>query len=468
MKKKLQAMLAKKEARKAELGTKAGSATDVAELRNINTELEVLNSEISELRSLIDAMPDEGEQRQKESKQTEDTGMKNINSKLDSLNAEISELRGKLEATPNEDEAMIDDNKEQRGKESDMRGRSPIGKTRVLGTYGVGSTQSGSSARTADKYDTPEYRSSFMDYVLKGVRADGLEFREDATTTTGDIGAVIPTTIMNKVIEKMKDFGSIFKRITVSNVKAGLKLPVSSIKPTANWIAEGLVADKQKKSIQGSVVFAYYKLQIRVALTLESDLVSLPVFEKTVSDNISEAMVIGIETGIVSGNGIGQPLGISNDTDIPAAQVLDVKVVDIGKYQTWTSIIAKLPRRYRSKAVIIMNDLDWNKYVVGMVDANGQPVARTTYGLDAIQQERFLGREVIPVEDYLPSIDDADAGDVFAIICSLGDYIVNSNMQITYKRYFDENSDEWISKSTMIVDGKLGDKNGVLLLKKKT
>jgi len=58
-KKKLQAMLAKKEARKAELATKANASEDVKELRGINTELEGLNAEIVELRSMIDAMPDD-------------------------------------------------------------------------------------------------------------------------------------------------------------------------------------------------------------------------------------------------------------------------------------------------------------------------------------------------------------------------------------------------------------------------
>ncbi len=58
-KKKLQAMLAKKEARKAELATKANASEDVKELRGINTELEGLNTEIVELRGMIEAMPDD-------------------------------------------------------------------------------------------------------------------------------------------------------------------------------------------------------------------------------------------------------------------------------------------------------------------------------------------------------------------------------------------------------------------------
>jgi len=59
MKKKLLALLAKKEARKNEIVTKSASTEDVAELRAINTELEALNAEIAELRSMIEAIPDE-------------------------------------------------------------------------------------------------------------------------------------------------------------------------------------------------------------------------------------------------------------------------------------------------------------------------------------------------------------------------------------------------------------------------
>ena len=59
MKKKLLALMAKKEARKAELLTKSGTTEDITELRGINTELETINSEINELRDMIAAIPDE-------------------------------------------------------------------------------------------------------------------------------------------------------------------------------------------------------------------------------------------------------------------------------------------------------------------------------------------------------------------------------------------------------------------------
>ncbi|MFZ5816295.1 MAG: phage major capsid protein [Bacillota bacterium] len=321
--------------------------------------------------------------------------------------------------------------------------------------------------RVVDKFDTTEYRKAFMDYVTRGVKGDHLEFRADATTGTGDIGAIIPTTILNRIVEKMEDVGRIWSRVTKTGVQAGVQIPISTAKPTATWVAAGTMSDKQKKTVSGYISFSYYKLQCRVAVELVAGTVALPLFEATIANNIAEAMVKAIEEAIISGSGAGQPLGIVNHTNIPAAQVVEVAAADFSKWKTWTGLLGKVPRAYRSGVALIMNDADWNTHIVGMVDANGQPVARVTFGLDGTMQERFLGREVIPVEELLPSIDTAVAGDVVAILVRLEDYMVNSNMAITYRRYFDENTDEWVSKATMIADGKLADPNGVVLIKLK-
>lgn len=341
---------------------------------------------------------------------------------------------------------------------------APVGTTRLIGTYVAGSSQK-QEQRSVDRYNTPEYRSAFMDYVQRGIKSDTIEFRVDSTTGTGDIGAVIPTTILDSIIEKMKDYGTIWAKINKTSILGGVEQPTSALKPVATWTTPGTLSDKQKKTT-GSITFSYHKLQCRVAVELVAGTVALPVFESTIADNIYEAMIVALEQSIISGSGNGQPLGIAKDTAIPAAQIVTVDATDLGEYDTWTALLAKLPRSYRNGAVIIMNDADWNKYIVGMVDANGQPVARTTYGLDGTQIERFLGKEVIPVEEYLPSIDDALSGDVIGIVCKLKSYTVNTNMQMTFKRYFNEDTDEWISKSTMIADGKLSDKHGALLIKK--
>jgi HK97 family phage major capsid protein len=318
--------------------------------------------------------------------------------------------------------------------------------------------------RTAEENEL-EYRKAFMNYVLKGEEIKQ-ETRASVTTMTTDIGAVIPNTVLNQIIENLKSYGNIFSRITITNIQGGVSIPVSSTKPTATWIAEGTVADKQKKTVTGTVTFNYYKLQCRTAVTLEASTTSLAIFESTLTDNIYEAMIIAIETAIINGTGVKQPLGIINSTTLTPAQKISIKQEELTKWDTWCDVFAKVPLTKRNGISIILNSETYEGDLLGMTDSTGQPIARTTYGLDGAESYRFKGKEVIQVVDYLPSFQAAAAGKVFGIICNLKDYMLNTNLQMTVKRYFDEDTDEYITKATTIVDGKMSDTQGVILLVK--
>ena len=398
----------------------------------------------------------------------------NLRKRLQEIEARKAEIRDLLE---NDEKADLDtlekELKELADEEKELRQRLDVAASIEAGAAPearvVDSTPMQKAVvepRAVDRYDTMEYRRAFMEYVTRGVKNDILEFRQDETTLPGDIGAVIPTTILNRIVEKMEEVGRIWSRVTKTSVQGGLEIPVSTVKPTAVWLAAGEVADKQKKTVNATISFSYHKLQVRVAVELVASVVALPIFEQTIADNIAEAMVKALDKAIISGTGTGQPLGIVNH-NVPSARIVSLAPSEFGQYTTWPAVFAKVPRPYRSGVVLILNDADWHKHIVGMVDSTGQPVARVNYGLDGSIEERFLGREVIAVEDLLPSIDEASVGDVVGILVRLEDYMVNSNMAITYRRYFDENTDEWISKATMIADGKLADPNGVVLIKKK-
>jgi len=388
------------------------------------------------------------------------------------INARKTEIRKMLEGTEKVDlDALGKELKALEDEEKELRAREEIAKGIQNGTVRtrtITTTQEPEQRTTeVDKYDTQEYRKAFMDYVTRGEKGQVLEFRADAVTSLTDVGAVIPTTILNKIVEKMSSYGQIWARVTKTAIQGGVQIPVASAKPTATWVAAGTMSDKQKKEVKGTISFSYHKLQCRVAVELVAGTVAMPIFESTITENIAEAMIKALEAAIINGTGVGEPLGITKDTTIPAAQIVEVALADISKYKTWTNLMGKMPRAYRSGMTLIMNDADWNNHIVGMVDSNGQPVARVTYGLDGTIAERFIGREVIPVEDLLPSADAAVAGDVIAILCKLPDYMVNSNMQLTYRKYFNEDTDEWIDKATLIADGKLADPNGVVLIKLK-
>ena len=98
-------------------------------------------------------------------------------------------------------------------------------------------------AENAKADDELEYRKQFMNYVLKGtpIRMENA----DETTVTTDVGSVIPTTIINRIVEKIETTGNILAKVTRTFYKGGVSVPTSSAKPEATWTTERGTTDKQ-------------------------------------------------------------------------------------------------------------------------------------------------------------------------------------------------------------------------------
>jgi len=307
-----------------------------------------------------------------------------------------------------------------------------------------------------DPLDSMEYRKAFMEYVTKGTDMPK-EFR--ANTLTSDAGVAIPTTTLNKVIDKLEATGMILPRVTRTAYKGGLRIPTSTVKPVASWVGEGQTSTKQKKTT-GFIEFAYYKLRCAVSVSLETDTMALSAFEAALVNNIAQAMVKGIEQAIISGSGSGQPTGIITAT-VPEDQEVEVATFD---YKTLQSIEDAIPVAYENGGVYVMSKKTFGKFA-GMVDNNKQPIARVNYGLNNPTERTLLGRPVICC-DYLPSYDAAEAGAVFAFVFRMEDYVLNTNYNITMKQYEDNETDDIVRKAIMLVDGKVVDNGSLVLLKK--
>lgn len=165
-----------------------------------------------------------------------------------------------------------------------------------------------------DPTNSIEYRSAFMNYVLHGEKMSANLTNSDEVTTTSDTGAVIPNTILNKIVEKMEKTGDILNKVTRTFYKGGATVPTSAAKPVATWTTERGKTDKQKKTL-GSITFSYFKLKCVVAVSIAVDTVTLDVFERTLTSNIAEAMVKALEKAIIAGEGASanQPEGILSD-----------------------------------------------------------------------------------------------------------------------------------------------------------
>lgn len=318
-----------------------------------------------------------------------------------------------------------------------------------------------------DMYDSAEYKTAFMRNVLNGSEIPSKFQNADANTKTSDVGAVIPTTTMQKIVEKMEAIGMVLPLVTRTNYKGGLAIPTSSVKPTATWVAEGATSDKQKKTT-GSIVFSYYKLRCAISMSLEVSVVTYPIFEAQFVQNVADAMVKAQESAIISGDGSGKPKGILAET-VVTGQNVDVAKANSITYADLVAAEAALPQAYDGSAVWCMTKKTFMTQVIGMVDSNKQPVARVNYGIAGKPEYSIFGRRVVLVGDYMDSYVAAPTADsIVAFIFDFNDYVLNTNYGVTVKRYTDETTDDEIMKAIALVDGKVIDKNSLVTITKKS
>lgn len=331
--------------------------------------------------------------------------------------------------------------------------------------------------RDADPYASMEYRRAFMKHAQTGAPIPAELFkRDDVPANTTDLGAIIPTTVLNEFINEIrKVYGQLFTKVRKLNIQGNLRVPISELQATARWITESTVSPRQNAGkINEYVEFGYNMLEIRVAQTLLSSIVSLDIFEREVVRIMTIAYMQAMDNGIVNGTGSGQMLGILNDPRVIATgNVVTMTAAQINNWTAWRkNFFAKLPLGYRNGEFIFpLATVD--AYLETMADSNNNPIFRQATGLEVNDGDsrnpngRFFGRNITLVEpDILPDFDSASSGDVIGIFWQPEEYAINTNMAFGMRRWFDEDRNEWVNKMLTVVDGKVLNPMGFWLIKK--
>lgn len=316
-----------------------------------------------------------------------------------------------------------------------------------------------------DYFDTPEYTKAFYDYVTRGVKTPGIVqpgmkpsyVRADQfTTVASDVPNFVPTTLMNEIIEKEEIYGEIWPLLTKINVQGGVEYNTADFDAEAKWVTETTPSEDQKLEDGDRIVFSYHMLEVRLAQSLLSSVTTLSAFQRKFPEVAAKAMLKALEQGYVNGTGSGQMTGILKDTRIPAENKISLTAEDISGWQPWhQKVKAKIKRPYNN-GMFLMNQGTFDSYIDGMVDTNGQPVARVTMGINGEETYRFMGKQVMIVpDDILPDFDTAESDGAFAIFTRPSDYVVNSNMGMRSVRWIDEESNQVKNKMQTIVDGKI-------------
>lgn len=333
-----------------------------------------------------------------------------------------------------------------------LDGPAPVNQAPQQVAPAQAATGSVDNADGEDPTNSLEYRRAFMNFVLKGepMNATGV-----TKTTDGD--AVIPQTVVDRIIQKLEAIGNILPLVTQTAYKGGVAIPVSLVKPTATWINEGAdVSSMTKHEVKktNSVVFSYYKLKVKVAITLEMDVMALSAFETMISNNIAEAINRALEAAIINGTGSGQPKGILAETP-ESGQAVETAGTTVA-YGDLITAEAALPLAYENGAVWCMSKKAFMRFA-GMVDDVGQPIGRVNYGINGAPERTLLGRKVV-LNDNVANA----AGGVIAFLFNFKDYVLNTNLGMTVKTYEDNDTDDKVTKAVMLVDGKVVDKNSLV------
>lgn len=430
MKKILEKRLARLMAKKNTLTERAKTTSDVAELRQIQENLEDLNADIAETQEQLDELKEEPTPAS--------------------------------EPTPAPAPVPAD---------GDTRGVNP------LATYGLAG---GHKRENDEQFSSMEYRKAFMEYVQRGTpippdviqRAGG----DKGTTLTTELGMIIPTTIMNEFIKDVsKVYGQIYSKVRKLNIKGGVKFPISKLKANFTWINETTVSDKQKAGeIKEYIEFSYNIGEIRVAESLLAQVVTLALFESEIVRIMVEAYVEMMDKVIISGTGVGQPLGILRDPRVlnNEGHIIEMTAAQFADWTAWRkNLFAKIPLSKRGKGEFLFTAGTVEANLLTMTDGNNRPIFKEATSLsvgESATNGSFYGRSVTFVEpDVIADFDTAASGDVVGIYWVPTDYAINTQLQFGMKRWFDEDTNEWINKGLTIVDGKMVDVSGCYLIKKK-
>lgn len=403
--------------------------------------------------------------------------VKTIGSEIEKVNEEIKEAEEQLKEVEKDEEKEVE-----KENEENRSAFNPNAALNVLSTTKMNERKNENTE--TDPRATMEYRTAFMNYMTKGIvdkKVLKFEERVDATGTSADLGVLIPTTVIQKIIEDVeKIYGQLYSRVLKTNLQGGVKYPIGSFSATFKRITEtGAVSDRQDAGgVTGSVEFSYNIGEIRIARTLLQVVLSVNAFEEKFAEVVAKTYVQAMDKEIMTGNpASNQMTGILTEADkggsgrIPTANIIEFTAEEMADWKSWqTKLFAKIPlsmRALRPEFVMTANTYEAN--IKTLSDDNNRPVYAETYNpVTGDETATFKARPVCFVEnDILADFNDADDGDYFGMYWVPEEaYAINTNYEFTVVDYFDHETNQYVKKALVINDGKVLDPKYIYLLKK--
>lgn len=326
--------------------------------------------------------------------------------RIDEIIKRLSEIRSIMAAPDYDDsqsEALLEEVRKLNAEKAEIEARAArtAELRRQVGADTIAQIQrqeqearGGAAAETEDPAASPVYRRAWLKNlaVRSGIPIFGdmtQEERAAFTATTANTGAVVPTTMMNRIAELVESMSPMYDDATKSNMSQGFGVPrhKAITKGDAKGVAEGAANDDEQDEFD-LLSLSGVEIKKHIVLSRAMKFRSIDAFENWVVQHLSERIAVGREKLILSRLDGSAPSGgsIVANAGIAAGNVLTEQTY---ADSTIRSIFAKL--KGRGVRVVYANSATiWN-HLAAIVDADNKKIFVPNSMEDPITQGRIYG-----------------------------------------------------------------------------
>lgn len=153
-----------------------------------------------------------------------------------------------------------------------------------------------------------EYRSAWLNHI-RGVELTDVEKRA-LTTATASAGAAVPTTTVNKIIEKVKQYCPILNKIELLSVKGTVTVPAEGTTVDAQKHAEGALITADADTLL-NVTVAGFEVTKLVTISKSVMTMSIDAFENWLVNKIARKVADKLGALVFNGTGTGEAQGVN-------------------------------------------------------------------------------------------------------------------------------------------------------------
>ena len=302
------------------------------------------------------------------------------------------------------------------------------------------------ATKEAEDKETQKEERAFVDYIISG--------EERATSpgmSYGSNGAIVPTTIAKKIIEKVKELSPIYEKVEKFHTKGTLEIPVynadSSVdSPTGdvNVAYQGdeftaLVAGQGKFTSVELKGYSHGALSVISRKLLNNTDINITSF---LTNKIAQAFADFWERELLVGTGApnNHMTGAISTTNLVATGNTTYTAANAAKIDNLISLQLAIPQQYQKNAMWIMNKAVFTE-LRKLKDGNGSYYMAYVKGLTGGFDWEFLGKPVY-ISENMPEATVANNipvlyGDFSGMAMKISQDL---EIQLMREKYIDKNA----------------------------